>query len=250
MGLIVLILICVVLAVASIWKLKQANDQEHAVAGRLTSLSNDLAQASTERDQQKQVNKEIEGTVSRQKETLVTLTNSLTETAANLEKSQASLKSAQDQLTQRDAKIADLESENRALDQRALELSTSITNLTAQIDDTKRKLAASEGDRAFLDKELQRLMSEKAELERQFNDLKILRAQVAKLKEEMNVSRRLAWIRKGLLASSEQKGAEQLMQKTTLAPASRQPAYDLNVEVSADGTVRVIPPLTNKPALK
>jgi len=26
------------------------------------------------------------------------------------------------------------------------------------------------------------------------------------------------------------------------------PAYDLNVEVTADGSVKVIPPLTNRPA--
>ena len=35
--------------------------------------------------------------------------------------------------------------------------------------------------------ELKRLMAEKAELERQFNDLAVLRAQVSKLKEELSI---------------------------------------------------------------
>jgi chromosome segregation ATPase len=165
------------------------------------------------------------------------------------------LKAAQEEVAQRDAKISELEAQNQALDQRTADLSTSITNLTSQIEDTQKKLATSEGDKAFLEKELQRLMSEKAELERQFNDLTILRAQVVKLKEELNISRRLEWIRQGLFTRSEQKGAQQLMQKSTPTPAeanntNAQPArpnYDLNVEVNADGSVRVIPP-TNSPA--
>jgi hypothetical protein len=31
-------------------------------------------------------------------------------------------------------------------------------------------------------------------------------------------------------------------------PPPRQPTYDLNVEVSSDGTVKVISPMTNNPA--
>jgi hypothetical protein len=99
------------------------------------------------------------------------------------------------------------------------------------------------------------LVAEKAELERQFNDLKVLRAQVAKLKEELNISRRLAWIREGIFARADQKGGQQLIQKSQPAfgPGSTNPPptapkrsnYDLNVEVNADGTVRVIPPTNN-----
>ncbi|HSU56424.1 MAG TPA: hypothetical protein VLT36_20360, partial [Candidatus Dormibacteraeota bacterium] len=100
------------------------------------------------------------------------------------------------------------------------------------------------------EKELQRLIGEKSELERQFNDLTVLRAQVAKLKEELSVARRLDWIRRGLFANNEQKGAQKLMQglqpATQVAKATPQPNYDLNVEITADGSVKVIPP-TNSP---
>jgi hypothetical protein len=93
-------------------------------------------------------------------------------------------------------------------------------------------------------------MAEKAELERQFNDLEVLRAQVKRLKEELNVARRLEWIRKGLFPAGEQKGASLLMQGANAPkkPAKPQDNYDLNVEVSADGSVKVIPPITNAPS--
>ena len=123
----------------------------------------------------------------------------------------------------------------------------------ALIADTQQKLAASEGNKAFLEKELQRLMGEKTELEKQFSDITVLKAQLAKLKEELSIARRVEWIRNGLFASSDQKGAQKLMQGIS-APSAQPKApksnYDLNVEVTADGSVRVIPPATNSPAAK
>ena len=89
------------------------------------------------------------------------------------------------------------------------------------------------------------MMAEKAELERQFNDLTVLRAQVSKLKQDLNIARRLEWIRQGLFASSEQKGAQKLMQGVNGSPSpakAARPAYDLNVEIGSDGSVKVIPP--------
>jgi hypothetical protein len=100
-------------------------------------------------------------------------------------------------------------------------------------------------------------MAEKAELERQFNDLAVMRAQVRKLKEELSIARRLEWIREGIFANAEMKGAQKLMQGSAVGgtTASQTNKYDLNVEVNADGTVKVIapintnnPPQTNQPA--
>ena len=95
--------------------------------------------------------------------------------------------------------------------------------MTTQIEETKRKLAASEGEKGFLEKELKRLMAEKAELEKQFNDLAVLRAQVSKLKEELSVARRLDWIRQGLFASTDQKGAQKLMQGPAASSQAKPP---------------------------
>jgi chromosome segregation ATPase len=250
MGIIVLILICAGLSILLVLNQKHLAKQQNKAADTISTFSNKLVRTTSDLEEQRQVNILLTNDLAARKTEIAMLTNKLAETTGRLAQTADSLKAAQEQITQRDSKIADLESQNQVLDQRALDLGTAITNLTIQIEDTQKKLAASEGDKAFLQKELQRLMAEKAELERQFNDLTVLRAQVAKLKEELSITRRLEWIRQGLFARDEQKGAEQLMQKSAAPPGRqpKQPSYDLNVEVSADGTVKIIPPLTDNPA--
>jgi len=259
-GIIALIVICVALGVALLARNKQAVEQKKADTVTILDLSNKWVDTSVKLQDQKQVNDTLESDVKTRREEAAKLTNQLALASASLAKTEENLtktaeelaaarKTAQEELAKRDAKIADLESQNQSLDKQALDLNAAITNLNTQISETQRKLAASEGDKAFLEKELKRLMGEKAELERQFNDLQVLRAQVSKLKEELSISRRLEWIRKGLFPVDEQRGAQKLMQGLTSPDAqSNQSAhYDLNVEVSADGSVRVIPPLTNQP---
>lgn len=250
MGIIILTLACVALAITLVVNQSNAAKDRKAAEAQILTHSNNWVETSEKLDEQRKVNNTLTNDLAARQMDLVTLTNQITDTSNALAKTEDSLKAAQDEVTKRDAQIADLETQNKQLDEKAVDLSNSITNLQSQIDDTNKKLAASEGDKAFLEKELQRLMAEKAELERQFNDLKVLRAQVAKLKEELNISRRLAWIREGIFARADQKGAQQLMQKSAPAfggPSSNAPPpkaanYDLNVEVNADGTVRVIPP--------
>ena len=257
-GLIVLVLalVCVGLGIALIAIKKQAGDQQREYVEKNNTLSNSVVQISEQLEEQKQTNANLEKDREERQKAFQALTNNYTrvlvnlaQVSNNLVKTELALKTSQEETAKRDAKIADLEAQNQMLDKQAVDLSTAITNLTVQIEETKRKLAASEGEKGFLEKELKRLMAEKAELERQFNDLKVLRAQVSKLKEELSIARRLEWIRQGLFASSDQRGAQKLMQ----GPAASQvkppkPSYDLNVEVNADGTVRVIPALTNRPA--
>jgi chromosome segregation ATPase len=259
-GVIVLVIICLGLGIALVLYRKQATQEIQQHIETNVGLSNDLAQTRENLSKQQQVNTELESDRAKRKAeyeelsntfTRVTgsLTQNLAQTSAALAKTEADLKASQEETAKRDAKIADLEAQNLALDKRALDLSTAITNLTTQIEETKRKLSASEGEKGFLEGELKRLVAEKAELERQFNDLKVLRAQVAKLKEELTVARRLDWIRRGLFANTDEKGAQKLMQtSTTTQPKGPAPNYNLNVEVNSDGSVKVIPPLTNAPA--
>lgn len=253
MGIIILTLACVGLAIALVVNQSNATRDRKTAADQILSNSNHWVQSEGLLDDERRKNSMLTNDLAERMQDLNTLTNQISDTSNTLAKTEDSLKAAQDEIAKRDSQIADLESQNKQLDEKAADLSTSITNLQTQIDVTQKKLAASEGDKAFLEKELQRLVAEKAELERQFNDLKVLRAQVAKLKEEMNISRRLAWIREGLFARADEKGAQRLMQKNppnTNAPnakASANPAhnYDLNVEVNSDGTVRVVPAVTN-----
>jgi chromosome segregation ATPase len=251
-GMIVLVVICLGLGIALLMVKNKAADQQRADTESILDYSNRLMSTSAKWEEQKNVTAMLEKDLDGQKKAYKDLTNGytqvtvdLSQTSSNLLTTEASLKAAREETAKRDARIAELENQNQVLDKQALDLSASITNLTMQIADTQKRLAASEGDKAFLEKELKRLMAEKAELEKQFNDLAVLRAQVAKLKEELNISRRIEWIRQGLFASTEQKGAQKLMRgfgaPQTPAKAAK-PAYDLNVEVNADGTVKVIPP--------
>lgn len=248
-GVIILAVVCIGLGVVLITTKKQAAEQKTKDAGHIQSLSNDVVKTTSDLIEQRQVNLMLTNDLSAARSEYSSLSNKLTDVQATLAKTESSLKASQTAVAERDQRIAALETQNRELDEKAIDLSAALTNLTSQITETQRKLDASEGDKAFLEKELKRLMAEKAELERQFNDLAILRAQVAKLKEELSVARRLEWIRKGLFAADEQKGAQKLMQlNKPVAAETKTNAYDLNVEVNADGSVKVIPPLTNAPA--
>lgn len=254
-GVIILAVVCIGLAVALFSTKKQATEEKHRDVETILYHSNQWENTRADLEEHKQVIQNLEKDIETRKQVFGDLTNKYTEVTANLVKTattlnqtEAALKAAQDEVVKRDAKIAALEVQNKELDDKAIDLSASLTNLTAQIEDTQRKLAASEGNREFLEKELKRLMVEKTELERQFNDLTVLRAQVAKLKEELSIARRLEWIRKGLFASDEQKGAQRQMRlsaESAAGPAPKTNAYDLNVEVKADGSVKVIQPLTN-----
>jgi chromosome segregation ATPase len=250
-GVIILAVVCAVLGIALIGIKMQDSSQHQKDTDSITTYSNRLVRTSADLDDQRTFAAALERDLEGQKKSYLDLTNSFSKVSADLVQTSETLSNTQTQLAEREARITDLETQNKALDQHAADLSNSITNLTTQIGETQRKLVASEGDRAFLEKELKRLMAEKAELERQFNDLTVLRAQVSRLKEELSIARRMEWIRQGLFAREEQKGAQKLMQGLS-APQTQakapKPSYDLNVEVTADGSVKVIPALTNSPA--
>jgi chromosome segregation ATPase len=224
---------------------------------QISTLSNEWQKASIRVSDLTQVNSTLEKDLTKRNTEFLSLTNAyaqalttLSKTETELKQTEDSLKMTKEQLEARDAKIAQLEQQNQELDTKSAELSTAITNLTSQIEATQKKLSAAEGDKAFLQSELNKLMAQKAELERQLNDLQFLKAQVAHLKAELSIARRLEWIRKGLFSPGDQKGAQQLLQS---GPGARPSApktnnYDLNVEIKSDGSVKVIAPLTNAPA--
>lgn len=249
-GAVILVVVCVGLGIALFATKRKASEEKAKDNDTIVTFSNQLFTVNDQIAEQRNVNVQLSGDLSNRNVQINVLTNQIAETTATLASTAETLKTAQAQIEKETARIAELESQNEVLDQRALNLSNTITNLNMAIEETQRKLNTAEGDRGFLEKELQRLMTEKAELERQFNDLAVLRSQVRKLKEELAISRRLEWIRKGILG--EQKGAELMMQQNaqarTIKEETKKSYYNLNVEVDADGTIRLIPPLTNAPA--
>ena len=246
---IILVLVCVGLGISVITIKNKAAEKQRQDSELIGTYSNKWVKSSGDLDEEQRVRAMVEKDLDAQKKSFTELTNQFSGVSADLAKTETSLKSSQEEVAKRDAKITDLEAQNQALDSKAKDLTLAITNLSSQIADTQRKLSASEGDKAFLAKELKRLMAEKGELERQFSDLTVLRAQVAKIKEDLVVARRLEWMREGVYANVDQKGAQRLMQAVN--PPPPRPAktnYDLNVEVSADGSVKVVRPQTNAPA--
>ena len=251
-GYIIFIIVCIVLGVTLIVRNNQTTKQKKSDEAAKLDLSNHWQETQVKLSDSVQVNRALESDLKARKEDIARLTNDLIQTSALLAKTEATLQATEAEVKKRDAKIAELESVNQQLDKQASDLSASITNLNNQITETQRKLTAAEGDKAFLQKELERLMAEKAELERQFNDLAILRAQVKHLKEELSIARRIEWIRQGLFGAGETKGAQQLMQNLGAPLSKTKTNYDLNVEINADGSVKVLPPLkdTNAPAFQ
>jgi chromosome segregation ATPase len=130
--------------------------------------------------------------------------------------------------------VAELEGQKDEMQAKLNELAGSIKTLNIEIEETKRKLQASEGDRESLTKELVRLQADKSELLRQFNDLAALKAQVALLRDEAAINQRLAWMALGVYQASGRKGAEALVARPTHLTSTANPS--LTVELQQNGS--------------
>lgn len=242
-----LILASLGLGVGLMVRHKKAVEVKKQDEEKIATLSNRIEETRSKLDDQEKLAMYLQTNLTLRTEELSGASNNLTKLNADLARTQremqAAAEAAKAEIERRDAQIAQLTTQTNMLTQQMDDLTASIGKLGKQIADTEIKLAASEGDREFLLKELKRLQVEKAELERQFNDLSSLRTQVAKLKEELSVARRLEWIRMGIYGAQEKKGAERLMAGSS--PATRSTNFNLNVELKQDGGATVI---TNPPA--
>jgi len=241
--------IIVALAVATVALLialfatkKQSQEQHEADVNSLMDFSNQLMNAQVRITDLSQVNLTLTNDIATDMNQLTVLSNSLESATTALTESQTSLANAQQQVTNLNLHITDLETQNKVLDQRAVELNSLIAQLNQSIAETQSKLASSQSNNAYLQLELQKQMAAKAEIEHKFNDLGELRAQVSKVKTDLFVARRMQLMRND---TGGKKGAELLMAPSHPSSAAPNGAnYGLNVEVSSDGSVKVIPPIT------
>ena len=209
----------------------------------LTDVSNRLENTRVKLEEQEQVAMKLETNLLLRGQELSSVSNNFINVKAELAKTQkemqAAAEAARAEIERRDQQIADLTSKTNLYAKEMDKLTSGIDKLSKQISDTEKKLAASEGDREFLLGELKRLQKEKSDLEKQFNDLSALRTQVAKLKEELSVARRLEWIRMGIYGMQEQHGAQRLLANT---PPGGKSNYNLNVELKQDGGANIVAP--------
>jgi chromosome segregation ATPase len=252
-GIVILAVVGAGLLIALLATKKEAEEQHVKDADAILDFSNQLTTANASLDDLRQVNLVLTNDIAASHQELDAASNNLAETTATLANVQTELENSQGQVTNLTSRITDLEAENQVLDDRANSLSNAITALDSQIAETRQQLATAETNNTFLTFELQKQVEQKAELERKFNDLDEVRAQVKKLRDEAYTARRQQWIDDGTSPNMQVKGAQLLMQRPPPRPvpgtaASPPPRYDLNVEVGSDGSVHVLPPPTNSAA--
>ena len=246
-AIVILIIFSLLLGGGLLWRHTTADRLHKQDLSEKIDLTNALTEVKGKLDEQEKMGSFLQKNLDQTGQKLAEKSNEVVRLSTTLAKTQqdaqAAADSAKAEMAKRDAKINDLEAQNSALDKQANDLKGAIGNLEKSIAETEKKLAASEGDREFLLKELKRLQAEKAELERQFNDLAVLRTQVSKLKDELSIARRLEWIRMGIYGMQNVKGAERLLSTNwAAAPGGK---FDLNVELKQDGGATVAPTKTN-----
>lgn len=237
-----LLVACLGLGAGWFFTTRKAAEEQAAATARIASLTNDLVTTSFKLQEQQKVNATLNGDLTERERELnafsnkwTFVSNALATTAAE---AKAAAEAAQAEIEKRDKQIQNLEGEKDALTQKMDGLTQEIGGLSSKIAETERKLASSEGDRQQLQKELKRLLAEKAELERKFNDLAQLRDQVRKLKEELSIAKRIDFIRRGLYGF-DKKGAQLVNDGIRGAAKTNAPASGLNVEVGTDGSAKI-----------
>jgi chromosome segregation ATPase len=233
-AIIILVVITVGLGIALIVLTQKYSAHRVQADNQINKLSNDVVSTQGRLDEQRAVNLTLESNLATSK---VEDSNKLAAFEANLATVQTDLTQSRDaakaaaetaaaEVAQRDKKISDLENQNQQLDKKSLDLRGAITTLETQIAVTQKKLADSEGDRDLLLRELKRLKAEKADLERKFNDLAMLREQIRKLRNELAISQRLELLRREIYATFTDNGPEH-----PLHPAPPAPPTNANLEV-------------------
>ena len=157
--------------------------------------------------------------------------------------------SAQDkEISALNSKLSTAQNKNRDYDSKIKDLNSQMADKDRAIDDIGRRLESAEEDRDHLMLERKKLIAEKAELEKQFQDILVLRQKVQQLQVELLASKKLEWLRRGFYGGARKKGGSRLMGMSKKSQSKTViPNADLNVEVRRDGTVKIVPIQTNSP---
>ncbi|HTR41100.1 MAG TPA: hypothetical protein VMH87_05750 [Pseudomonadales bacterium] len=231
---VILILACIGLVVALVVTQKKIDQERQDDANRILDFSNQVVSANDELNDLRQVNLTLTNDLNSSRQQIVDLSNRMLVISDSLSNSDTQLKSAQDQ-------IASLEAQNQAYEQKAEQLTNTISALNAKILEAENDLAQSQTNSAFLQGELTNKVQQIAELTQKFNDLQTVKAQARKLHDELVVERRMQWIREGTQPNNNVKGAQLLMARSwptnKLTPPSH---YNLSVEVDSSGAVQIV----------
>jgi chromosome segregation ATPase len=172
----VLALVCTVLVIALIVMKRGDNAQHENDAGAIAGFSNQLTSA--------------QGQIASCNGTILTLSNRLDESRSasltfsnHLIKAESTIVLDTEQITNLNQQVAEMESENQTLGRRVMDLTNQMASLTGLITLTGASLDQANTNYALLENRLRRDVAERIVVERKFNNLSELQAQMQKLKK-------------------------------------------------------------------
>src|SRR5262245_48822681 len=115
-GIVILVVVCVGLGIDIIGIKRQSDTQRTDAESKIQSFSNKLVVAASQLDETKQVNAELRKDLDNEKKNYSELTNNYSQVSVNLSQTETSLRTSEQEVAKRDVKIAELESQNQALD--------------------------------------------------------------------------------------------------------------------------------------
>src|ERR1700733_5900669 len=118
LGIVILVAACIGLAIALIVMKHQADEQQKSSSNTILDFSNQLVDVRQHLDEANQVNLSLNSDLATNREISLDLSNSLAQSANALAGVTASLQGAQEQITNLDEHLSDLEAQNQVLDQR------------------------------------------------------------------------------------------------------------------------------------
>lgn len=243
LAIVVLLIAALVASAGWYLQVRKVDDQESRLATRITSLSDQVAQATSEATVAQERNTALDLRLTATTSDLLSFSNKLVVAEAGLVEAQneavKAARESEQELQKREARIAELEVANKTLDQQARAAGEAIGDLEARIVETERQLAASQGDRDFLMRELQRLQTEKSELERRFSDLVVLREQMRQLQQDLAADAQRDALRAQLNRKRHLKGAELLMRGFDSIREPDPSPVDMEIEIHRDGRSRI-----------
>src|SRR5215203_3387729 len=157
-AIVLLILLALGLGAGLLVRDKKANEVKTQDEQIKESLSNRVETTQAKLDEQERLSMFLQTNLSLKGEELLATSNSLTKIAADLARTQKKMQEeaevARTEIERRDQQISQLTSQTNQLTMKMDDLTSNIDKLSKLINDTERKLTASEGDREFLLKEL------------------------------------------------------------------------------------------------
>jgi len=172
----VLALVCTVLVISLIVMKRGDNAQHENNAGAIAGFSNQLTSAQVQ--------------IASCNGTILTLSNRLDESLSasltfsnHLIEAESAIFLDTEQITNLNQHVAEMESENQTLGRRVMDLTNQMASLTGQITLTRASLDQANTNYALLENRLRRDVAERIVVERKFNNLLELQAQMQKLKK-------------------------------------------------------------------